>query len=193
MKKVYAIGSVIIFVVLAVFLFDHKNVGGFKAQLAKVSVHYNQSVKVEYGKAIKVAKVVDGDTIQLVNGEYLRYIGIDTPEEFDPRKPVQCYAKEAADRNKALVEGKDIIFYNDVSVHDKYGRWLGFVYLADGTFVNKELVLEGYAFSYPYKPDNYKQSEFDNAETKAQQSNLGIWSHCDVNVLKGGRKQTNNI
>src|SRR6266481_3564162 len=71
----------------------------------------DRSVKTEYGVPIKVRRVIDGDTIELVNGDRLRYIGIDTPEEVDPRKPVQCFAREAAARNKNLVEGKEILFY----------------------------------------------------------------------------------
>src|ERR1051326_1800036 len=85
---------------------------------------YDTSIKAEYGKPIQVAQAVDGDTIILINGEHLRYIGIDTPEEFDPRKPVQCFAKAAAARNKELVEGKTITLYKDVSAHDTYNRLL---------------------------------------------------------------------
>ncbi len=158
-----------------------------------VAAVYDHSIKTEYGEPIKVARVVDGDTIELINGDRLRYIGIDTPEEVDPRKPVQCYAKEAAERNKALVEGKEITFYKDHSEKDRYGRWLGFVYLADGTFVNHELVAEGYAFAYPYKPDTSKASEFKAAEAAAHEALLGLWSACQVHSTKSGREQTNNI
>lgn len=164
-----------------------------REQLAKITVQYDYSVKAEYGKPIKVVQVIDGDTIVLVNGEHLRYIGIDTPEEFDQRKPVQCWAKEAAERNRQLVEGQDITFYKDVSDHDKYGRWLGFVYLPDGTFVNETLVEEGYAFAYNYKPDVSKKQEFKDAETSAQNNSLGLWSHCEVTKLSSGREQTNAV
>ncbi|MBX4200641.1 thermonuclease family protein [Candidatus Parcubacteria bacterium] len=194
MKLIYKIlFGVGIFSLIILLLFTKQDWIDFKAQLARVNVNYNQFVKAEYGKPIRVAKAVDGDTIQLINGEYVRYIGIDTPEEFDPRKPVQCFAKEAADRNRQLVEGKEITFYNDVSVKDKYGRWLGFIYLADGTLVNKELILEGYAFSYEYEPDTSKSLEFNQAEKQAKGQKLGLWSACDVTTLKSGREQTNDL
>lgn len=154
---------------------------------------YDRSVKTEYGRAIKVVRVIDGDTIELINGDRLRYIGIDTPEEVDPRKPVQCFAKEAADENKTLVEGKLIIFYKDVSDRDKYGRWLGFVYLNDGTFVNLALVREGFAFSYPYKPDISKAGEFKQAEAQAHQAQRGLWTACIVHRTSTGREQTNAL
>ena len=152
----------------------------------------DKSVKAEAGKPIKVAKVLDGDTVELINGERLRYIGIDSPEELDNRKPVQCFAFEAAERNRQLVEGKEIIFQKDSSKFDKYGRWLGFVYLMDGTFVNEELVLEGFAFSYPYPPDTSKEAIFGRAEETARSGSLGLWAACTVSTLSSGRKQTNS-
>jgi hypothetical protein len=54
----------------------------------------------ESEQVFAVAKVVDGDTITLSDGRTLRYIGIDTPETVDPLKAVQCYGKDASDKNK---------------------------------------------------------------------------------------------
>ncbi len=161
----------------------------------KVSgITYDKSIVTEEGKPIKVVEAVDGDTIVLANGEHLRYIGIDTPEEVDPRKAVQCFAKEAAERNKQLVEGKEIIFHKDVSIKDKYDRWLGFVYLSDGTFVNKTLVAEGYAFAYKYPPDISKTEELSQAEDYARTHKLGLWGGlCTITKLSTGREQTNSI
>ena len=165
----------------------------FKSAPNKGASLYDKTIKAEYGRPIRVVKAVDGDTIVLVNGETLRYIGLDTPEEVDPRKPIQCYAKEAADENKKLVEGKDIVFYKDISEKDKYGRWLGYVYLTDGTFVNLELVKEGFAFAYAYTPDTSKKEIFKEAESTARLSGLGLWANCEVKKLSTGREQTNSI
>jgi endonuclease YncB( thermonuclease family) len=49
-----------------------------------------------------VAKVVDGDTIELSDGRKVRYIGINTPERDQP------YYQEAAEANRRLVDGKDV-------------------------------------------------------------------------------------
>lgn len=145
------------------------------------------------GVPVHVVRVIDGDTIELGNGERLRYIGIDTPEEIDPRKPVQCFAKEASERNKELVENKDIIFYKDILDRDRYGRLLGFVYLPDGTFINKTLVSQGYAFAYPYKSDISKAKEFQHAQNFAREHDLGLWAACSVSRVLGGREQTNAV
>jgi micrococcal nuclease len=177
-------------VVFGIYYQDH--IVGSEPRVAGVT--YDRTIKVGYGQPIKVAEVVDGDTITLANGERLRYIGIDTPEEVDKRKPVQCFAREAAEKNKELVEGKTIKFYKDVSEKDQYGRWLGFVYLEDGTFVNLELVKQGYAFAYRYPPDISKTQEFHDTETYARTNQLGLWDgQCSVSKLKSGREQTNPV
>ena len=36
-----------------------------------------------------VSRVIDGDTVELENGERVRYLGIDTPETVHPSKPVE--------------------------------------------------------------------------------------------------------
>jgi endonuclease YncB( thermonuclease family) len=59
------------------------------------------------GFLVRVARVIDGDTIELDGGVRVRYIGIDTAETVDPSQPVGCLGKEASDRNKALVSGQD--------------------------------------------------------------------------------------
>ena len=187
-KQLY---SIIIGILLIIFGANAKN---YKIPTPKgytSGIVYDRSIKTVPGQPIKVVEVIDGDTVVLINGDHLRYVGIDTPEEFDERKPVQCFAKEAAAKNKELVEGKMITFQKDVSTFDKYGRWLGYVYLEDGTFVNLELVKLGYAFSYPYPPDVSKQDIFHTAEVAAREQKLGLWSACSVNSLSTGREQTN--
>ncbi len=68
----------------------------------------------------KVARVVDGEEIQLDNGEKVRYIGVDTPETKHPGKPVEYFGKEAAAKNKKLVGGKNVRLEFDVQKRDKY-------------------------------------------------------------------------
>lgn len=165
----------------------------FPLFLARAGIVYDRSVEARPGVPIMVAEAVDGDTVELINGERLRYVGIDTPEEVDKRKPVQCGAREAAARNEELVEGKEITFFPDISTKDKYGRWLGFVYLSDGTFVNEMLVEEGHAFSYPYAPDVSKRAVFAAAQGRARTALRGLWAHCTVTRLSSGREQTNPV
>ena len=131
-----------------------------------------------------VVSVVDGDTIKLDNGKTVRYIGIDTPETVDPRRPDGCFGKEASDYNKRLVQGMQVLLEKDVSQTDRYGRLLRYVYLPavsgsnSGEMVNELLVKNGYAHSSTYPPDVKYQDLFTTAESQARENNLGLWNKC---------------
>ena len=128
---------------------------------------------------ILVTRVIDGDTIEIEGGKRVRYIGIDTPETVDPRKPVQCFGKEASSRNKKLVEGKKVYLEKDISETDKYGRLLRYIWI-DNVLVNELLVREGYAYSSSYPPDIKYQENFDEAQRLAKKENKGLWSTCSL-------------
>ncbi len=127
-----------------------------------------------------VLKVVDGDTIKIASGQTVRYIGIDTPETVDPRRPVQCFGNEASDRNKQLVEGKVVNLEKDISETDKYGRLLRYVWIGE-TLINEQLVREGFAHSSSYPPDIKYQERFKLAEKLARQEKLGLWGDACIN------------
>jgi len=131
----------------------------------------------------RVARVIDGDTIEVVTGEGMRrvrYIGVDTPETVHPSKPVACMGKEASNRNKELVEGKWVRLERDISDTDKYGRWLRYVYV-DDQFVNELLLQEGFATVVTYPPDVKYTEVFRQAERSARDAGLGLWGSVCAN------------
>jgi len=133
-------------------------------------------------ETVKVTRVIDGDTIDVdINGtiKRVRYIGIDTPETVDPRTSVQCYGKEASNKNKDMVEGKEVRLEKDISEVDKYGRLLRYVWLGE-TLVNELLVKEGYALSSSYPPDIKYQERLVKAQEDARSNNKGLWGVCYV-------------
>jgi endonuclease YncB( thermonuclease family) len=128
--------------------------------------------------AARVVEVVDGDTIHVeIGGETysLRYIGIDTPETVHPSEPVGWMGPEASEANSDLVGGKTVYLEKDVSETDKYGRLLRYVFLADGTFVNAELVRLGYAQVSTYPPDVKYQDLFLEMQQEAREAGRGLW------------------
>ena len=122
-----------------------------------------------------VDRVVDGDTVVLSTKERVRYIGMDTPELHHPHKPVQAYAREAMEFNRNLVEGKRVRLEFDVERRDKYGRLLAYVYLPDGTFVNAELVRQGYAHTLTIPPNVKYVDLFVKLQREARESRRGLW------------------
>ena len=126
---------------------------------------------------VKVAHVIDGDTIEIETGQKVRLIGIDTPEVVDPRKPIECFGKEASLRAKELLEGNLVRLERDISETDRYGRLLRYIYSGD-VFINKQLISEGYAHASSYPPDIKYQDILREAQEDARVNNRGLWKGC---------------
>lgn len=129
-----------------------------------------------------VTRVVDGDTLDAdISGrdERVRLIGINTPETVDPRRPVECFGKEASDRLKHLLPaGTAIRLERDIEERDAFGRLLAYVVTADGTFVNLEMVRGGYATTLSLRPNVAHQRSFRLAEQQARADGAGLWGSC---------------
>lgn len=139
-------------------------------------------------QAARVTKVVDGDTIRVAlnnKDETIRMIGINTPESVDPRREVECFGKEASNRLKELVSGKDVLLEADQSQdeRDRYGRLLRYVWL-NGMNINKAMVSEGFAYEYTYDLPYKYQSEFRSAQVEAQSTKKGLWAESTCNGQK---------
>lgn len=119
-------------------------------------------------ETVKVERVIDGDTIVIVGGERVRYIGIDAPESGEP------LYYEAKRFNEQLVAGKQVKLERDVSDRDDYGRLLRYVYV-DGIFVNGEMVRNGYAVAKRYPPNTKHQTYLEKMEKEARQLRRGLW------------------
>jgi len=119
----------------------------------------------------QVKKVRDGDTVELINGQLVRYIGLDAPELNS-----SCIGNQPRDRNRELVEGKTVKLVRDSSEIDKYGRMLRYVYTEDGTFVNDVLLKEGLASLMLIAPDKEFADQFENSVREAESEKRGLWS-----------------
>lgn len=128
----------------------------------------------------EVISVTDGDTFKInYNGEEkkIRLIGVDTPESVSPNKEKNNnYGKEASNYTKGRLEGKYIFLEFDVQQTDKYGRFLAYVYLEDGTMYNKELLEKGYAQVATYPPNVKYVEVFEEIQKKARENKIGFWA-----------------
>jgi len=154
----------------------------------------NWKWSIPFGKSynyadITVSRVIDGDTLKLESGERVRLIGIDTPEMHESDKlyrdsqrtgqdvrTIQALGRRAYEVTKKLVEGKRVSLEFDVEKYDKYGRLLAYVYLnKDGTFVNAEIIKQGYA-SLMTIPPNVKYADlFSKLYQEARKNKRGLW------------------
>lgn len=134
-----------------------------------------------------VKRVIDGDTIELTDGQKVRYIGIDAPEIAQiSGQASQCLADEAKQRNQALLAGGILKLVADSGGDkDAYGRLLRYVYVGD-LFLNQQLAAEGLAKVFfcganqdncPPATDQARRQLITVAGQTAKQNKLGLYSN----------------
>ena len=141
--------------------------GGASAPSGRVGCTLGKSPN----EGVLVDEVIDGDTIRIIGGSKLRYIGVDSPETGTQG---ERFGVEATRFNRELVEGRRVRLERDVSDKDRFGRLLRYVY-ADDILVNAELVREGYAEAREYPPDTRYQLCFEALQEEAQAEGRGMW------------------
>ena len=135
-----------------------------------------------------VQRVIDGDTFKLTNGERVRLIGVDTPEsklneklKRDAKrtkqnaKTILALGLRSKEFSKKLLEGKRVRLEFDIQPRDRYGRLLAYVYLENGTFVNAELLKEGYAQIMTIPPNVKYKDLFLKLQREARENQRGHW------------------
>lgn len=179
MKNKIIIGlGIFLFAVIPIVLFSSNNDVPIQNVEKKVSAVEIQQIP---SSLYSVVDVIDGDTVKIdMDGKVvtLRLIGLDTPETVDPRKSVQCFGREASNKAKETLSGKKVRVEKDLSQgeYDKYGRTLAYLYREDGLFYNEFMIEQGYAHEYTYNIPYAHQKEFKEAQDKAREGKLGLWS-----------------
>jgi micrococcal nuclease len=144
-----------------------------KRNSTKETKEYNNSL-------LAVKKISDVDTFWADDGTEkgvkIRLIGVDAPESRKSfKKEVGYYGKEAKEYLTNLLQGKSVKLEYDVTRVDQYGRTLAYVYLNDGTFVNAELVKNGYAMVMTIPPNVKFADLFVKLQQEARENNKGLW------------------
>ena len=122
-----------------------------------------------------VARVIDGDTVELESGERVRYLLVDTPEVTEP---AECFGPEATEYNRSLVEGETVSLSYDVECTDRYDRLLAYVE-RQGRSINELLLSRGYACVLHIAPNgNDRADEYRRLEETAQVGQVGMWGAC---------------
>lgn len=180
----------IIFLFISLFLILNLN----SCKQESITVYCEEGkFSIPFGKSIDytdiyVKRVVDGDTLMLESGERVRLIGIDTPEMHESKKlykdaqrtkedisTIQKLGRRAYVFTKDLVEGKHVSLEFDVERFDAYKRLLAYAYLKDGTFVNAEIVKQGYASLMTIQPNTKYADLFLKLYQQARENKKGLW------------------
>ncbi len=125
------------------------------------------------GERFVVARVIDGDTVELKGGDRLRLLAVDTPEKGEP------FHDQATRLLSAFSMGKAGRIEFAKTRRDRYGRMLGFLYVDDTLFVNRLIIDSGLGYLYLFDDQelNLPQiAEMLSAQRRAIGSKRGIWN-----------------
>jgi len=120
-----------------------------------------------------VQRVIDGETVAIAGIGRFSLIGVDAPTQ-----PSEAFAQEAGVFLRMLVGNKVVRVERDPlrNPQDAY------LYLSDGTFVNAELVKQGYARALTSIPFKFL-SDFQAHEKQARTAKWGLWALAPTPAL----------
>ena len=131
------------------------------------------------GERATVVDIVDGDTVRLDDGWQVRLVGIQAPKLPLGRKNFKKWplADEAKSVLETLLLNREVeLAYGGQRV-DRHGRRLAHLFLADGTWIQGELLLAGMARVYSFPDNRAVVAEMLVAEGRARHSRAGIWDN----------------
>jgi endonuclease YncB( thermonuclease family) len=121
-----------------------------------------------------VTRVLSGDTIEVATGNetwLVRFIGLDAP---NVTAPAEWQGPQSMNFTGSLLGGKTVTLVQDISDIDPEGYRPRYV-IADGTFVNFELLRQGFAMQRDAAPDLACKDAFLAAQVEAQGAVRGVW------------------
>lgn len=136
----------------------------------------------------KVVGVREDYTLELEGGQQVRLIGLELPRDLvsvsqnpgainDLKKHTIIFIK------KLLAESKVKLEF-DIQRMDRLGRYLAYAYKEDGTFMNDEILKEGYAQAIKAPANRQYLELFLQSEKEARQNKAGLWGFSEYFTLK---------
>jgi endonuclease YncB( thermonuclease family) len=125
----------------------------------------------------KVLDVLDRGVLIVDTREEVRLRGVRMVSERDPDEVMRFYAREGIKALRSAAQNDPIYVEFGEPLRDRDGSLLGFVYLKDGTQLNRLMLEQG--FGRVEAKDFAAESnttEYTDAEKAAREARVGIWS-----------------
>jgi endonuclease YncB( thermonuclease family) len=127
-------------------------------------------------EAAQVAHVVDGDTVDLVDGRRIRLLGIDAPEVAHGDEPGGPFGNESRQWLRDRIEGRAVTLRYESRRTDRYGRTLAWLFTESGELINQQALETGRAkLLADYGLPLDLEPALRQAEAQARVRELGVW------------------
>lgn len=149
---------------------------GVRAEAVRRSVQ-RAHADVQTGDLVSFSKVIDGDTVLLVNAEgdpvTVRMVGVKAFDAASVKDPGSAWGRGAAEALRKAVEAKPIRVMLATPPKDKHGRTLATLFVDDED-VALQLVRDGLALVYTQFPFP-AMHEYLHEQEKAKNDHKGLW------------------
>ncbi len=139
-------------------------------------------------QSVKVAKVISADTFVLESGEKIQLIGLKAPDKPPKKKvdfdqygipikvddPKITIEERAYNFTKEMLEGKSIRLEFDYDKKSPNYATLAYAFLSDKTFVNAEVLRQGYALLNIVPPNRAYVDVLQQAYQEARREQRGL-------------------
>jgi len=165
---------------LVALLFAASAYFGVSAERERVALH-RERISLSSGDIVRLARVIDGDTIVVEKGgetAVVRILGIKSFEVRSPNDPATRYGKAAVDGIAKMLEGRSVRILLHSTPKDGHGRTLATLFIG-GQDVGLDLVKRGLVLVFTVYPFP-AMSLYLEQQGAAASSQRGLWKSDEV-------------
>jgi uncharacterized protein YjbI with pentapeptide repeats/endonuclease YncB( thermonuclease family) len=162
------------------------------------TAHRARVVQVYNGNTIKVTPTSRRRCATCITPQdpgWVRLIGLNAPNLDDRRadpNPEHRVGQQAAQLVQALTPARSAVWYvlgrkQRERKPENTGRWLAYIWLGNGRFLNERILESGYALRETDQGERSPYaSVFDTAQLDAKRTGKGLWGICPEYSANGG-------
>lgn len=151
--------------------------------LLALPVHADQCAMPGVGERVSSRQVIDGDTLELVDGRRVRLIGINAPEIGRRGKPSEPFAQAARRELLRLAGEGELRLLVGQQRTDRYGRTLGHLFDSEGANLEALLLQQGLGFAVGVAPNLQMLDCHLHHERQARLGQRGVWGQMSVRAV----------
>jgi micrococcal nuclease len=128
-------------------------------------------------ESVRIATVIDGDTLALADERRVRLVGIDAPRAPLGTAPDMIWRQADSARTalSELAQDRIVTLRYGGASSDRYGRVLAQLYREDGVWLQGEMLRRGLARVHSYADNRALVAEMLAIEDEARQARRGLW------------------
>lgn len=151
--------------------------------LGSIAWNFKNFISIFTNNDPRIIHIIDGDSLLILENNIvkeIRLIGYDAPELKTANTAKECFANRSIHALQAAIEDQKIKVTADPETGDtdKYGRYLRYITLQDGSDLSQKLLRQGAGHQMTVQPYS-KQDDYIQSQKEAEVDQQGLWSESN--------------